>query len=61
MMIWLLVAIRQSCFMLQQCSFYDGSSSGDGGPPLTQEEYSDSLHESTLGLIQNFSGEANGT
>ena len=39
MMIWLLVAIRQSCFRLQQCSFYDGSSS-DGGT-------------STLALLKN--------
>ena len=31
-MIWLLVVIRQSCFRLQQCSFYDGTigSSSDG-------------------------------
>ena len=33
----------------------------DGGPPLALEEYSDSLHKSTLGLIQKFSGETNGT
>ncbi len=59
-MIWLLVAIRQSCFRLQNVRFMMAAAPSDGGPPLALEEYSDSLHKSTLGLIQNFSGETNG-